>query len=326
MHIQYLQEPTSSYVEASVETVRMIHKYENAGDILVFQADRQSVELITSVINSGQDKSLYAIPLFSGLSMTEQLKAIERPPRGHRKVVVATSIAEASVTIDGIVYVVDPGMRPVTDQQALLWLKFSIPRLGLRVSSQAPRPRPLRFNVQAERVFLSISYRNLPKGRTRPGKAFRLYTEETFDSLRDNSVPAIKRSNLAAAVLQIKALGVENVLRFDFLSPPPSAIMTHALELLYSLKAVDEYARLTRPLGMSIAEAPIDPMISTMVQSALPRLNNYQLLASLELGCAEEALTIAAMLTVSSVFYSPRHKKKAEIELERAYFAVEEGM
>jgi ATP-dependent RNA helicase DDX35 len=85
------------------------------------------------------------------------------------------------------------------------------------------------------------------------------------------------------------------------------------LELLYSLKALDEYGRLTNPLGMSIAEAPIDPMISTM------------LLASLDLGCAEEALTIAAMLTVSNAFYSPRHKKKDEILKERAHFAVEEG-
>jgi ATP-dependent RNA helicase DDX35 len=82
----------------------MIHKHEDDGDILIFQADRQAVELVTSVINNNRDKTLYAIPLWTGLSMNEQLKAIDRPPRGHRKVVVATSIAEASVTIDGIVF------------------------------------------------------------------------------------------------------------------------------------------------------------------------------------------------------------------------------
>jgi ATP-dependent RNA helicase DDX35 len=104
VHVQYLQAPTSNYIEQSAETILMIHKFEDPGDILLFLPDQQAVELVTSVINNNRDKTLYAIPLYTGLSMNEQLKAIDRPPHGHRKVVVATSIAEASVTIEGILF------------------------------------------------------------------------------------------------------------------------------------------------------------------------------------------------------------------------------
>jgi ATP-dependent RNA helicase DDX35 len=218
-----------NYIESSVETILMIHKYEDLGDILIFQADRQAVELVTSVINNNRDKTLYAIPLFTGLSMNEQLKAIDRPPHGHRKVVVATSIAEASVTIDGIVFgiilcflhlVIDPGTYVV---------KVFNPKSGLEsiVTSTISKASAIQRAGRA--------------GRTRPGKCFRLFTEDSYDALSDNSVPAIKRSNLAGAVLHMKALGIENVLRFDYLSPPPSAIVS----LVFNNLLVDALFRVT---------------------------------------------------------------------------------
>ncbi|KAI8366665.1 P-loop containing nucleoside triphosphate hydrolase protein [Radiomyces spectabilis] len=150
-------------------------------------------------------------------------------------------------------------------------------------------------------------------GRVRPGKSFRLYTEETYNSLRNTSIPEIQRSNLAPVILQLKALGIDNVLRFDFLTPPPAALMVRALELLYSLKALDDVGRLTLPLGMQLAEFPVDPMLGKI------------LLASGEFKCSEEIVTIAAMLSVQNVFIHPPRASKDVVAEARRKFWVEEG-
>ncbi|CEJ00506.1 hypothetical protein RMCBS344292_14559 [Rhizopus microsporus] len=150
-------------------------------------------------------------------------------------------------------------------------------------------------------------------GRVRPGKAFRLYTEETYNSLRDTSIPEIQRSNLAPVILQLKALGIDNVLRFDFLTPPPAELMTRALELLYSLKALDDVGRLTIPLGMHLAEFPVDPMLAKI------------LLASKDYGCSHEIVTIAAMMSVQNIFTQPAKVPKDVLSEARRKFWVEEG-
>lgn len=121
------------------------------------------------------------------------------------------------------------------------------------------------------------------------------------------------RSNLAPVILQLKALGIDNVLRFDFLTPPPAELMIRALELLYSLKAIDDAGHLTIPLGMQLAEFPVDPMLGKI------------LLASGEFKCSEEILTIAAMLSVQNVFVQPPRASKDQLNEERRRFWVEEG-
>ncbi|KAJ3033033.1 ATPdependent RNA helicase [Rhizophlyctis rosea] len=234
---------------------------------------------------------LLPLPIYGGLTMEEQLAVFEPAPRGTRKVVVATNIAEASITIDGIVFVVDSGFvklrsyNPRTSMEALI---------VTHTSKAAAQQRAGRA------------------GRTRAGKAYRLYTEAAFEALADNNVPEMQRSNLATVILQLKALGIENVLRFDFLSPPPVEIMTRALELLYSLKALDDYGRLTMPFGVHLAEFPVDPLLATM------------LLNSFKFKCSQEALTVAAMLSVQNVFMSPQGQR-LEAEEEKRKFAVEEG-
>jgi len=149
-------------------------------------------------------------------------------------------------------------------------------------------------------------------GRTKPGKCFRLYPENVFASLDNASVPEIQRSNLAPTILQLKALGIDNVARFSFPTAPPSELMIRALELLYSLGALDDYARLTSPLGTRMAELPVDPMLSRI------------LLASVDAGCFAQILSIAAMTTVQNVFISHDDNKKAA-ESKKRLFAVEEG-
>ena len=204
---------------------------------------------------------------------------------------MSTNIAESSVTIDGIVFVIDSGF---------VKLRAYNPYTGIETLTAVPVSKA------------AATQRAGRAGRTRPGKCFRLWTEKANkDSLADASVPEIQRSNLAPTILQLKALGIDNVARFDFVTPPPSELMVRALELLYSLGALDEYARLTKPLGTRMAELPVDPMLSRI------------LLASVEMGCFAQVLSIAAMTTVQNVFISHDDSKVAESK--KRMFAVEEG-
>jgi ATP-dependent RNA helicase DDX35 len=149
-------------------------------------------------------------------------------------------------------------------------------------------------------------------GRVRSGKVFRLYTEDSFHKLQQTTVPEMQRSNLAPVILQLKALGVDNVLRFHFLSPPPADAMLHALEQLYALGALDDDCQLTQPLGLNMAEFPLSPMFARM------------LLTSDTFGCSEEAVIVAAMLQVHHIFNQPT-RQKAAAESARRKFCVYEG-
>ncbi|KAI8923135.1 P-loop containing nucleoside triphosphate hydrolase protein [Entophlyctis helioformis] len=274
--------------------IQMYSVEEPPGDVLVFLTGRDEVETVVNLLSEEQfpkSRSLLAVPLYGGLTMDEQKYAFQPAPPDTRKVVVATNIAEASVTIDGIVYVVDAGFVKIR--------AFS-PASGMEALVVAPVSQA------------SAQQRAGRAGRTRPGKAYRLYTEDAYSALPANSTPEIQRSNLASLVLQLKAIGIENVLRFGFLSPPPADIMARALELLYSLEAVDDYGRLTMPLGATLAEIPLEPMLATMI------LNSHRF------GCSEEMLTIAAVLSVEPVFINPSGQRR-DADDARRKFAVEEG-
>lgn len=154
--------------------------------------------------------SLLPLPIYAGLPTPQQLLVFQPPPSQTRKVIVATNIAEASITVDGIVYVIDNGF---------VKLRAYNPRTGLEALTTVPVSRA------------AAQQRAGRAGRTRPGKAFRLYTEEAYQGLREANVPEMQRSNLATVVLQLKALGIENVARFEFLTAPPAELMTRALEV-----------------------------------------------------------------------------------------------
>ena len=141
---------------------------------------------------------------------------------------------------------------------------------------------------------------------------FRLYTEAAFRSeMLPNNIPEIQRTNLANVVLNLKAMGVNDLLGFDFMDPPPVQTLITALQMLYSLGALDEEGLLTR-LGRKMAEFPLEPQLSKM------------LIASVDLGCAEEILTVVAMLSVQTVFHRPK-EKQAQADQKRAKFFAPEG-
>lgn len=305
----YLEKPAADYLEKAITTVLDIHDQEPDGDILVFLTGRDEIEQAVQGIAErvSADESLSAkrallpLPMYAGLTADEQMYVFDEAPEDTRKVIFATNIAEASVTISGVVYVVDCGF---VKQRAYN------PITGIETLTTTPVSKA----AAAQRAGRA--------GRTKPGKCFRLFTEEAYQSLSESNVPEIQRSNLAPFILQLKALGIDNVLRFPYFTPPPAELMTKALELLFSLGALDDYAKLTKPLGLRMAELAVEPMMAKT------------LLVAPQFGCLDEMLTIAAMTSRegnSSVWIDnqdggSRSKEERQlVELVRRKFAADEG-
>ncbi|KAF2750162.1 ATP dependent RNA helicase-like protein [Sporormia fimetaria CBS 119925] len=296
--IQYLVEPTADYVETAVQTVMDIHSTEDKGDILLFLTGREEIndaidKITDRIVDFGpSSQTLQPLPLYAGLDTEQQQFVFEPAPENTRKVIVSTNIAEASVTIDGIAYVIDCGFVKLRNYD---------PSLGIERLNVCPVSKA------------SATQRAGRAGRTRPGKCFRLYTESAFADLPETTFPEIQRSDLAPVILQLMNLGITNVVRFDFLSPPPSKLLIRAMDTLHSLGAIDEYARLTRPLGTRMAELPLEPMLAKTLLNA-PYF-----------ACLPEMLTIASMMTLQgTVFVSHDGNKKQEDKAKRR-FAVAEG-
>ena len=294
----YLEEPAEDYVERAVNTVFDIHASEPDGDILIFLTGREEIDTALQLIadRAGslhpRAQSILSLPLYAGLTSEQQLYVFEPAPENTRKVIVSTNIAEASVTIDGIVYVIDCGF---------VKLRAFNPRTGIETLTATPVSKA------------SATQRAGRAGRTKPGKCYRLYTQLAYESLPEATIPEIQRSNLAPIILQLKALGIDNVLRFDFLTPPPAELIIRALELLYSLGSVDDYAKLTRPLGVRMAELSVEPMMAKVLLSA-PTMT-----------CLSEILSIAAMTSLQGAVWFHHDGEKNATESARRRFAVEEG-
>ncbi|GMH39385.1 hypothetical protein BSKO_07283 [Bryopsis sp. KO-2023] len=297
VEILYSKEPESDYLDAALITVMQIHLTEPEGDILLFLTGQEEIDTACQVLFERVKKlgpkvpDLIILPVYSALPSEMQSRIFEPSPPGTRKCVVATNIAEASLTIDGIYYVVDPGFA----KQKVYNPKNGMDSLVVAPISQA-----------------SSMQRAGRAGRTGPGKCFRLYTESAFkNEMLPTSIPEIQRSNLAMTVLTLKAMGINDLLGFDFMDPPPPSTLITALEQLYNLGALDEEGMLTR-LGRKMAEFPLEPPMSKV------------LIASVDLGCSEEILTILAMLSAQNIFYRPR-EKQAQADQKRAKFFQQEG-
>ena len=297
--VLYLEDAAEDYVQKAVQTAYNIHTQELQGDVLVFMTGREEIDTAVQLLSDMTStlhpnaQALQPLPLYAGLTTEQQMYVFEPAAENTRKVVLATNIAEASVTIEGIVYIIDTGF---------VKLRAYDPVSG--VDSLTPLPISKASAIQ----------RAGRAGRTKPGKCYRLYTEAAFCNLRDETVPEIQRSNLAPIILQLKALGIDNIVRFDFLSAPPSKLVIRAFELLYSLGAVDDYAKLTNPLGQRMAElGSVEPMMAKVLLSAS------------SFGCLSEVLTIAAMTSLQGDVWFHHEGDKKGMESSRRKFAVEEG-
>ncbi|KAH9942613.1 P-loop containing nucleoside triphosphate hydrolase protein [Amylocystis lapponica] len=297
VEVFYTQAPEPDYVEAAIRTVLMIHRAE---DPEIEDSCRKIKLEADDLLN--QDPSsvgpLVCIPLYSSLPPQQQQRIFDPPPPPRtpdgppgRKVIVATNVAETSLTIDGIVYVVDPGFS-----------KQNVYNPRIRVESLLVSPISKA----------SAQQRAGRAGRTRPGKCFRLYTEKDFmTELEEQTHPEILRSNLANTVLELVKLGVKDLVRFDYVDAPAPETLMRALELLNFLSALDDDGNLTA-LGGIMAEFPLDPQMSAM------------LIVSPEFKCSNEILTIVAMLSVPSIWLRPPSQRK-EADTAKALLTIPDG-
>ncbi|KAH8102820.1 P-loop containing nucleoside triphosphate hydrolase protein [Cristinia sonorae] len=295
--IAHLQEPVADYVLKAAETVWNIHQRQGPGDILVFLTGREEIdrclehlsEMLPTLPRTAPRLKLLA--LHAGLSVEEQLAAFEPAEKGSRKVIVSTNIAEASVTIEGIKYVIDSGFVKIRTYN---------PSSGL--SSLVTVPISQASAIQ----------RAGRAGRTSSGVCYRLYPSSVFNQLGTSTQPEITRTDLTTPLLQLKSLGIDDVMKFEWVTAPPAQSILRALEGLVAAEMVGEDGRLT-VIGEKVAECPVEVNLARM------------LFASKDYRCGEELLTIVCMTTVQDVFIIPDGAAGAMAELERRKFTAEEG-
>ncbi|KAI0541511.1 P-loop containing nucleoside triphosphate hydrolase protein [Xylaria digitata] len=292
VEILYSREPESDYLDAALVTIMQIHLTEPSGDILLFLTGQEEIDTSCEILYERMKAlgpnvpELIICPIYSSLPTEVQSRVFDPAPPGARKVVIATNIAETSITIDGIYYVVDPGFVKQNSYD---------PKLGMDSLIVVPISQA-QANQRAGRA-----------GRTGPGKCFRLYTEAAYNSeLLPTTPPEIQRQNLAHVILMLKAMGINDLLHFDFMDPPPTNTMLEALETLYALSALDDEGLLTR-LGRKMADFPMEPAMAKV------------LIYSVDIGCSDEIMTIVAMMNMPTIFYRPK-EKQTQADQKKAKF------
>eukprot|EP01122_Echinamoeba_exundans_P007470 TRINITY_DN2317_c0_g3_i1.p1 TRINITY_DN2317_c0_g3~~TRINITY_DN2317_c0_g3_i1.p1 ORF type:complete len:1269 (-),score=296.69 TRINITY_DN2317_c0_g3_i1:936-4742(-) len=295
--IMFSKTPCDDYVEGAVKQVLNIHLGRPRGDILVFMTGQEDVEVTCLLIAERLEQlgeevpPLWVLPIYSQLPADLQAKIFNKAPEGTRKVIVATNIAETSLTVDGIYYVVDTGFCK---------MKVYNPRIGMDALQVFPESRA------------NANQRSGRAGRTGPGQCYRLFTQRAYmEEMLANTLPEIQRTHLANVVLLLKSLGIKNLLEFDFMDPPPQDTIQQALYQLWMLGALDNAGELTA-LGRKMVEFPLDPPLSKM------------LIVAEELGCTSEAVTIVSMLSVPNVFHRPKEREE-EADAVRERFLVPES-
>ncbi|XP_057486988.1 probable pre-mRNA-splicing factor ATP-dependent RNA helicase DEAH4 isoform X1 [Actinidia eriantha] len=284
VEIFYSAERPKSYLESSFKTAIDIHVKEPEGDILIFMTGQDDIDKLVKKLEErvqsleeGSCMDAIILPLHGSLPPEMQVRVFSPPPPNCRRFIVATNIAETSLTVDGVVYVIDSGYvkqrqyNPSTGMYSLDIVQIS--------------------RVQADQ-------RAGRAGRTRPGKCYRLYPSTVYhEELLDATVPEIQRSSLGGSVLYLKSLDLPdmNILKFGFLDPPSSESLEDALKQLFLIDAIDENGSITS-IGRTMAELPLEPSLSRTLMEA----NEY--------GCLSQALTVAAMLSAETTLLAGRSK------------------
>lgn len=223
---------------------------EGAGDILVFMPTERDIRETAKVLGGRhfagdfQNRQTEIVQLYGRLSEGDQNRIFQ--PHNHRRIVIATNVAESSLTVPGIMYVVDPGTARISRFSAT----SQVQRLPIEPISKA-----------------SANQRKGRCGRIAPGVCVRLYSEQDFESRDDYTQPEIQRTNLASVILQMKALKLGTIEDFPFMNPPSPAAIRAGLKTLFELGAVDETEELTK-IGRVLAKLPVDPRIGRMILGA----------------------------------------------------------
>jgi ATP-dependent helicase HrpA len=260
---------------------------EVPGDVLVFLSGEREIRDTAEALQGRVDAEV--LPLYARLAASEQQRVFH-PTGSTRRIVLATNVAETSLTVPGIRSVVDPGLARISRYSA----RLKVQRLPIEPVSQA-----------------SADQRKGRCGRTSDGVCVRLYSEEDFAERPRFTDPEILRTNLASVLLQMAALGLGAVEDFPFLDPPDARQIRDGVNLLFELGAFDEERRLT-PLGRRLARLPVDPRFGRMILEAGGR------------GCAREVCVIAAGLAIQDPRERPTHAR-AQADASHARFAGEDS-
>ncbi|XP_045799876.1 pre-mRNA-splicing factor ATP-dependent RNA helicase DEAH7-like [Trifolium pratense] len=300
VNILWSKTPCEDYVEAAVKQAMTIHITSPPGDILIFMTGQDEIEAACYALAERMEQmvstskkevpKLLILPIYSQLPADLQAKIFQKAEDGARKCIVATNIAETSLTVDGIFFVIDTGYGK---------MKVYNPRMGMDALQVFPVSRAAA-DQRAGRA-----------GRTGPGTCYRLYTESAYlNEMLASPVPEIQRTNLGNVVLLLKSLKVENLLDFDFMDPPPQDNILNSMYQLWVLGALNNVGGLTK-LGWKMVEFPLDPPLAKM------------LLMGEQLGCLEEVLTIVSMLSVPSVFFRPKDRAEESDAARERFFVPE---
>lgn len=284
-----------TYVAQVTRVVMEIHLDQPPGDILVFLTGQQEIETVCDKIfkaaenidyeydvQSKDVQGMAILPLYGSLPSEQQQQVFKRPSKNVRRVIVSTNIAATSVTVDGVVYVIDSGYVKQMVYNA---------RTGLDILNIMP----ISKSEAAQRTGRA--------GRTSPGQCYRLYSESFFADMKEDTVPEIQRTSLTSVILQLKCVGIMNVVEFLYLDPPEERMILEALKQLYYFEAIDENGNVS-PLGKQMVEYPLQPSLARV------------LIRSKQLQCDEAALPIVSMLSVEDVFIRPSNKEDASKAIE----------
>ncbi|KAB0406265.1 hypothetical protein E2I00_014310, partial [Balaenoptera physalus] len=285
-------------------------------DILVFLTGQEEIEAMSKTCRDIAKHlpdgcpSLLVLPLYASLPYAQQLRVFQGAPKGCRKVIISTNIAETSITITGIKYVVDTGMVKAKKYNPEFVHVMS------KALTRAILPPDSGLEVLAvQRVSKTQAWQRTGRaGREDSGVCYRLYTEDEFEKFEKMTVPEIQRCNLTSVTLQLLAMKVPDVLTFDFMSKPsPDHIQAAIaqLELLGALENKDGQLTLT-PIGRKMAAFPLEPKFAKTI------------LLSPKFHCTEEILTIISLLSVDSVLYNPPSRRD-EVQAVRKKFISSEG-
>jgi len=269
-------------VRGIVEAVDELCK-EGQGDVLVFLSGERDIRDVSEALRKHHPPKTQILPLLARQSAAEQNRVFKTG--GHRRIVLATNVAETSLTVPGIRYVVDPGFARISRYS----VRNKVQRLPIEKISQS-----------------SANQRSGRCGRVAAGIAIRLYDEDNFKNRPDFTDPEVLRTNLASVILQMSSLKLGDPSKFPFINPPPDKMINDGFRLLEELGAVNSQRNLTES-GRNLAKLPIDPRIARMVLSAQKQ------------NCLTEVLIIASALSIQDPRERPMDKQQAADEAHNKY-------
>lgn len=289
--IKYTEQPESDYIEATTTAVLQLNEECDKGDFLVFLTGQEEIEEVMDTLKTQETfPPLKVLPLYAALPVHQQQEVFIPVEEGTRKVILSTNIAETSVTIPGIKFVIDCGLVKV---------KTFNPVSGIEILGVTPCAKA------------QVVQRSGRAGRESEGVCFRLFTEDSFFDLKDQPVAEIRRADLSSVVLQLFALGVKNPMTFGFLERPPTEMIQASIQQLWQLGALTPTGELSHD-GYVMANFPMSPKMTKI------------LLLACQSGCGGSCLTLLAMMSCENLYVQPANKRK-EARNAHSVFLHESG-